>query len=213
MICLLLFFSQFRRAVTPKFTTSVICGYLPFALLEFLLFVVTSRIADHLKSTLCPTFYDNKNNVWRLNIIGTRMIAAVLAVREYAKMILVWAPNLIAYGLVLVGSILAMCVRKPFTGEKEENNSAKKTRLTQRVFVVCLMFLLASPSRTIHRILIASFIKVDERNKYIKFYIHASYMLSAINHSTTFFIHLVLNSRFRKIFCNNFLFKRHAAEN
>ena len=134
-------------------------------------------------------------------------------------------PNVIAYILLLVGTILFLVIfkrsiqtRKSLTAKKKQSDSAKETRLMLSVLVVCVVYILTSGPRTIDRMIesirLGEFFR-SEGKIYLEMRIpsYAKYVflvLQAINHCFNIFVYLAINSTFRKIFCKMFMLKSYS---
>ena len=125
-------------------------------------------------------------------------------VQEFFLKIGIHVPNVFFYAMLVLGTTLFIFIFKrtvhgrgsPTTKHKQNNDVS----LAQCVLALCLVHIFASGPRTVERMFNDFSIKLGQ-NKYYKYYVYASYILLAINHSTNIAIYLVTNSKFREIFC------------
>ena len=201
------------RHITPKVTVIALLVYFLLLVLDLLVWFLADEAINHIFNDPCAFYYDYYEYNWVSSITSETLMDLAYEVRHYVSLIFTTAPNVIVFAMLVVGAVVFVIVlkrradlRKPLKADKDVVDSAKFTRLTLVIFAVCVKYIVTSGPRTIDKMLTDFSVKFDTSGFY-KYFVHASFILLAINHSTNIFLYLVINSKFRKEFRNIFCSK------
>ena len=154
-----------------------------------------------------PTVY---NQFGRATACATKSFYSINAVRKVFPVVVNIIPNMIAYALSFVGTTLFLVifkrsiqVRKSLTAKKKNSDSATETKLMQKVFIVCIIYILTCGPRTIERtisgIISTKIYLTRSRSLYednIQIPSYAKYVflvMQAINDTFNNFVYLAIN--------------------
>ena len=199
---------QTKRIITLRISTKTILGYLPIQVTAITVFIGIHVAQDSILSDPCS--YVTEELVPHLTGYSQLVMIFTGQVQEYVLKVAIHVPNVFFYAMLVLGTTLFIFVftrtvhgrGSPTTKHKQNNDVS----LAQCVLALCLVHIFASGPRTVERMFNDFSIKLGQ-NKYYKYYVYASYILLAINHSINIAIYLVTNSKFREICCKICLLK------